>query len=70
MQREESVVGGSAYGAGVCTSTALDASVLVDYIFAVALGDSVNGAACCASAASDAIVRNFVCHCEILLLIV
>ena len=58
----ELVLGGCAYGAGVCTGAAANASVSVDNILAVALGDAAGGASICASAASDAIIRNFVCH--------
>lgn len=53
---------GSLYGAGICTSAALDALISVDNVLAVALGDSLYGALCCASAAGDAIITDNVCH--------
>jgi hypothetical protein len=53
---------GSANGADTGTSTALDASIGVDYELAVALGDRLNRAICSARAASDAIIRNLVSH--------
>ena len=70
LQKPLSVLCGSTYGAGVCTSAAINASILVDNVFAVALAYSFNGAACRACAAGDAFIGNFVCHCEILLLMV
>ena len=70
LQKPLSVLCGSTYGAGVCTSAAINASILVDNVFAVALAYSFNGAACRACASGDAFIGNFVCHCEILLLMV
>ena len=58
---------GSANGAGACTSAAVDASVSVDNVLAVALGNCVYGAAVCASAARNALIGNYVCHIGILL---
>lgn len=37
---------GSLYGAGICTSAALDALISVDNVLAIALGDSLYGALC------------------------
>ena len=53
---------GSAYRTYAVASTALDASLCVDLILAVALGNSVNGALVCASAAADAIVTDLISH--------
>ena len=53
---------GSTYGAGVGAGTAIDASIGVNDVLAVALGDGLHGAARCAGAASDAIIGNLVCH--------
>ena len=52
----------SAYGTNVSTSAALDASVGVDLILAVALGDSAYRALIGTSAARDTIVRNLISH--------
>ena len=60
---------GSAYRTYAVASTALDASLCVDLILAVALGNSVNGALVCASAAADAIVTDLISHNTNLLLI-
>ena len=57
----------SANGTCACASAAVDASVSVDNVLAVTLGNCVYGAAISASAASDALVRNYVCHISILL---
>ena len=53
---------GSANGANTGTSTALDASIGIDLVLAVSLGNCFNRALCSASAASDAIIRNLVSH--------
>lgn len=53
---------GSANRAGACTSAAINASVSVDNILAVALRDSAYRTSISASAASDALVRNYICH--------
>lgn len=56
---------GSADRAVTRASAAVDASVGVDNILAVALGNRVYGAALCASAASDALIGNLICHSEL-----
>ncbi len=53
---------GGTDGAVICTSAAGNASVSIDNVFAVTLGDSLYGAICCTSAAGDAFVTDFVCH--------
>ena len=53
---------GSLNGAGICTSTTLDASIRVDYVFAIAFRDCLNGASLCASATSDAFITNNISH--------
>ena len=45
-----------------CASAALNALVGVDYVFAVALGDTTYGALALASTTSEAIIVNFVSH--------
>ena len=52
----------SAYRACVCARAAIDALIGIDYIYAVTLGNSLNGALSCACAATDAIFGNLVCH--------
>ena len=37
---------------------------IIDNILAVALRDSAYGAICCTCTASDAIVSDYVCHCD------
>ena len=49
-------------GATVCTSAAIDASVCVNNILAIAFSNSANGATLCTSAAGDAIIVNYKCH--------
>lgn len=53
-----------AYGANTSAGTAADASVSVDYIGLLALGDSGNGALSLTCTALDAICRNYICHDE------
>lgn len=53
---------GSAHGAGISASAAIDALIRINYILAVAFGDRFHGATVGASAASDARIRNLVCH--------
>ena len=52
----------SAHGAGVGASTAVDASISIDLILAVALSDRGDGAAIGASAAADALSSDLVSH--------
>ena len=49
------------YRAVSCASTAIDASIFVDYIRCT-LFDSLNRAAFHTNATSDAILRNLICH--------
>lgn len=58
----ELVLHGSAHGAHTGTSAALDASVSIDFVLAVALSDSSHGALSLASAAADALVSDLVSH--------
>lgn len=58
---------GSADGAAAFTSAALDASISVNNILAVALRDSTYGAICFTSTAADAFVSDNVCHLSYLL---
>ena len=53
---------GSSNGAGICTRTAANALVSVDYVLAITLGNATGGASVSASATADAIIRNLVCH--------
>lgn len=53
----------STYRAGIGASTALDAGLGIDYIFAVTLRNSAYRACTCASAAGDAFVIDFISHC-------
>ena len=53
---------GSSNGASAGTSAALDASVCIDDVLAVSLGNAGNGAFACASAAADAIVADLISH--------
>ena len=62
------LLNGSAHGAGISASAAVDASVSVDHELAVALRNSGNGAALSASAAGDAFVSNLVSHDNYLLI--
>lgn len=55
-------LGRSANRAGACASAAANASVSVDNVLAVTLGNCVYRTSLSASAASDAIVRNYICH--------
>lgn len=52
----------STNGTYVCAVAAINASVSVDYVFAVAFSDAGYGAFRCAYAAADAIVVNDVSH--------
>ncbi len=56
------VLNGSSDRANIGTSTALCASVSVDLILAVSLGDSAYRALTCTSAAGDAVVCNLISH--------
>ena len=58
----ELVLHGSAHGAHASASTALDASLGIDFVLAVALSDSSHGALSLASAAADALVSDLVSH--------
>lgn len=58
----ELLLSGCAYGASVSTATAAYASVSVDNVLVIALGDAAGGASISTSAARDAIIRNLVCH--------
>lgn len=53
---------GSANGAGFGTSAAAYASISVDDVLAISLGDRLGGATSGASATSYTRVINFVCH--------
>ena len=55
---------GSVYGTNTSASAAFDASVSVDNVLAVTLGDAGKGAFACASAAGNASVGNLICHDE------
>ena len=57
-----SVLSGSANGAVVSASAAIDALFRIDFVFSVAFSDRGNGAAFSAGAAGNAIIRNLVCH--------
>ena len=52
-------------GANLCASAAINAGVSVNYILAVALGNSLYGAAICAGAAGDAVITNYICHIKV-----
>ena len=52
----------STYGASTSAGTAVNASVSVDYVLAVTLGDCAYRALTCAGTAADASARNYVCH--------
>ena len=56
------LLSGCTYGASVCAAAAAYASVSVDNVLVIALGDAAGGASISASAARDAIIRNLVCH--------
>ena len=58
----ESVVGGSTDGTCACAKAALDASVGIDFVFAVTLGNAANGTFARASAAADAIIIDDISH--------
>ena len=62
----ELFLSGSANGANVCTVTARDALISIDYELAVTLGNATGGAAICACAASDALITNLESHCKFL----
>ena len=53
---------GSTDRAGICTSTAVNAGVGINYEFAVSFGDRFNRTAALASAAGNAVITDFVCH--------
>jgi len=59
---DESLSLRSAYRAGVSASAATYASVSVDNILAVTLGNCGNGASVCASAASDTFIGYLISH--------
>ena len=59
----ELLLNGSTNGANAVAGAALDASVSVDLVLAVAFSDSTDGALSLASAAADAIISNLVSHC-------
>lgn len=65
MQPRKLSLLGSANRAGAFARAAVNTSVCVDNILAVALGNSVYGAAVCASATSDALIGNLICHSEL-----
>ena len=52
----------SAYWANTCTSTAIEALVSVDNVFAVSCRDSANRALSFTAAAVDAFITNYICH--------
>ena len=58
----ESVVGGSTDGTCACAKAALDASVGIDFVFAVTLGNCADGAVCCTCAACDASFSDTISH--------
>jgi len=58
---------GSSNGANAGTGAALDASVCIDNVLAVSLGNAGNGAFAGAGAAGDAIVADLISHFIILL---
>ena len=62
----ELFLSGSANGAYVCTVTAGDALISIDYELAVTLRNARGGAAFCACAASDALITNLESHCKFL----
>jgi hypothetical protein len=59
----------SIYGANVCASAALDASVSVDNVLTVTLSNCIYRALTLACAAGDALIVNYICHEKILLFI-
>ena len=62
----ELFLSGSANGANVCTVTARDALISIDYELAVTLGNATGRAAICACATSDALITNLESHCKFL----
>ena len=62
----ELFLSGSANGAYVCTVTAGDALISIDYELAVALGNARYGAAVCTCTARDALIANLESHCKFL----
>jgi hypothetical protein len=59
----------SIYGANVCASAALDASVSVDNVLTVTLSNCIYRALTLACAAGDALIVNYICHEKILLFV-
>jgi len=55
-------LGGSANGAGLGAGTAIDALGGVDFVFAVAFGNRLNGAFSLARAAADARIADLISH--------
>ena len=55
-------LGNSTRGAGVGTSTAIDAGTGVDHVVVIALSDSTNGASALASATAHASVADDIGH--------
>jgi hypothetical protein len=62
--RPNSVGLGSTHGANVRAAAALRAKIRVDLVFAVTLGDSGNGAFRLTGTTSDAVITNFISHCN------
>ena len=64
---EKSTLADSACRTGISTSSALHAGICIDYVMIISLRNSTCWALALACSTAYALVRNYICHCYILL---